>query len=101
MTTNSHRLDTAGTRFAVIGIGCRLPGGANDHRAFWTNLVDGKDCIIDTPASRYDVATLGCRDKAKPGRMVGGRGGYIDGFDEFDPAFFGISPREAAYMDPQ
>ncbi|MFD0272687.1 amino acid adenylation domain-containing protein [Kitasatospora sp. NPDC127111] len=88
-------------RIAVIGIGCRLPGGANDHRSFWQNLVDGKDCITPTPRSRYDVATLGSRDKTKPGRLVGGRGGYIDGFDEFDPAFFGISGREADHMDPQ
>ncbi|MFJ6139194.1 amino acid adenylation domain-containing protein [Kitasatospora sp. NPDC092286] len=86
---------------AIIGIGCRLPGGANDHRSFWRNLVDGKDCLTPTPRSRYDVATLGSRDKAKPGRLVGGRGGYIDGFDEFDPAFFGISGREADHMDPQ
>ena len=99
--TNSHRFETGGSRFAVIGIGCRLPGRANDHRAFWNNLVAGLSCITETPASRYDVATLGSRDQAKPGRLVGGRGGYIDGFDEFDPAFFGISPREAAYMDPQ
>ncbi|MFF1792682.1 amino acid adenylation domain-containing protein [Kitasatospora sp. NPDC058263] len=88
-------------RIAIIGIGCRFPGGASDHRSFWQNLVDGKDCITPTPRSRYDVATLGSRDKAKPGRLVGGRGGYIDGFDEFDPAFFGISGREADHMDPQ
>ncbi|MEU0517745.1 amino acid adenylation domain-containing protein [Streptosporangium sp. NPDC006007] len=88
-------------KIAIIGIGCRLPGGASDHRAFWRNLIDGKDCITRTPADRYDVTTLGSRDKSKPGRLVGGRGGYIDGFDEFDPAFFGISPREAEHMDPQ
>ncbi|MGW0705519.1 non-ribosomal peptide synthetase/type I polyketide synthase [Streptomyces sp. NPDC002643] len=88
-------------KIAIIGIGCRLPGGACDHRTFWQNLVEGKDCITPTPRSRYDVATLGSRDKAKPGRLVGGRGGYIDGFDEFDPAFFGISGREADHMDPQ
>ncbi|AXG79018.1 non-ribosomal peptide synthetase/type I polyketide synthase [Streptomyces paludis] len=88
-------------KIAVIGIGCRLPGGASDHRTFWQNLLDGKDCITATPRDRYDVTTLGSRDRTKPGRLVGGRGGYIDGFDEFDPAFFGISPREAAHMDPQ
>ncbi|MFD9532280.1 amino acid adenylation domain-containing protein [Streptomyces sp. NPDC060010] len=88
-------------KIALVGIGCRLPGGANDHRSFWRNLVEGKDCITATPTDRYDAAGLGSRDKAKPGRLVGGRGGYIDGFDEFDPAFFGISPREAHAMDPQ
>lgn len=88
-------------KIAIIGIGCRLPGSASDYRAFWQNLIDGKDCITRTPADRYDVTTLGSRDKSKPGRLVGGRGGYIDGFDEFDPAFFGISPREAEHMDPQ
>ncbi|GHH72827.1 hypothetical protein GCM10017673_28360 [Streptosporangium violaceochromogenes] len=88
-------------KIAIIGIGCRLPGGASDHRAFWRNLIAGKDCITPTPADRYDVTTLGSRDTSKPGRLVGGRGGYIDGFDEFDPAFFGISPREADHMDPQ
>ncbi|WP_328467272.1 non-ribosomal peptide synthetase/type I polyketide synthase [Streptomyces sp. NBC_00448] len=88
-------------RIAIIGIGCRFPGGARDHQGFWRNLIEGRDCITPTPADRYDVATLASRDAAKPGRLVGGRGGYIDGFDEFDPEFFGISPREAAHMDPQ
>lgn len=88
-------------KVAIIGMGCRLPGGASDHRTFWQNLMAGKDCITPTPPDRYDVTTLGSRFRDKPGRLVGGRGGYIDGFDEFDPAFFGISPREADHMDPQ
>ncbi|MFE6051402.1 amino acid adenylation domain-containing protein [Kitasatospora sp. NPDC056446] len=86
---------------AITGIGCRLPGHANDHRAFWRNLIEGRDCLTETPADRYDTGTLGSRDRAKPGRLIGGRGGYIDGFDTFDPDFFGISPREAEHMDPQ
>ncbi|MFJ3706195.1 MULTISPECIES: non-ribosomal peptide synthetase/type I polyketide synthase [unclassified Streptomyces] len=88
-------------KVAIVGMGCRLPGGASDHRTFWRNLMAGKDCITPTPPDRYDVGTLGSRYRDKPGRLVGGRGGYIDGFDEFDPAFFGISPREADHMDPQ
>ncbi|MFJ4963844.1 amino acid adenylation domain-containing protein [Streptomyces sp. NPDC088729] len=88
-------------KVAIVGMGCRLPGGASDHRTFWQNLVEGKDCIVPTPPDRYDIATLASRHRDKPGRLVGGRGGYIDGFDEFDPAFFGISPREADHMDPQ
>ncbi|MFE4053385.1 amino acid adenylation domain-containing protein [Streptomyces sp. YIM B13518] len=88
-------------KVAIIGMGCRLPGGASDYRTFWQNLLHGKDCIVPTPPDRYDITTLASQDQARPGRLVGGRGGYIDGFDEFDPAFFGISPREAAHMDPQ
>ncbi|KPC77280.1 hypothetical protein ADL27_48890, partial [Streptomyces sp. NRRL F-6602] len=79
----------------------RLPGGAGDHRAFWRNLLSGKDCLTPTPPDRYDAATLATRHRDKPGKLAAGRGGYIDGFDEFEPAFFGISPREADHMDPQ
>ncbi|GAA3854940.1 non-ribosomal peptide synthetase/type I polyketide synthase [Streptomyces sedi] len=93
--------DPESDRFAIVGIGCRFPGGANDHRSYWRNLLEGRDCLTPTPRDRYDVATLGSADRSKPGRLVGGRGGYIDGFDAFDPAFFGISPREAAQLDPQ
>ncbi|MFI9782915.1 amino acid adenylation domain-containing protein [Kitasatospora sp. NPDC051984] len=88
-------------RIAIIGIGCRFPGGVRDHRSFWRNLIEGRDCIVPTPADRYDTTTLASRDRAKPGRLIAGRGGYIDGVDEFDPEFFGISPREAHHMDPQ
>lgn len=91
----------AAQKVAIVGMGCRYPGHANDYESFWENIVGGKDCLVDTPKSRYNAANLYSKDKAKQGRLTGGRGGYIDGFDEFDPAFFGIGPREAEYMDPQ
>ncbi|MCX2729531.1 amino acid adenylation domain-containing protein [Saccharopolyspora sp. NFXS83] len=92
---------TPDDKIAIIGIGCRLPGGATGPDAFWRNLAGGKDCITPTPRDRYDVTTLSSRNPGKAGRLVGGHGGYVDGVDEFDPAFFGISPREAEHMDPQ
>ncbi|MDT0478281.1 beta-ketoacyl synthase N-terminal-like domain-containing protein, partial [Streptomyces sp. DSM 41014] len=61
-------------KVAIIGMGCRLPGGASDHRTFWRNLMAGKDCSTPTPPDRSDVTTLGSRVRAKPGRLVGGRG---------------------------
>ncbi|MDO6423884.1 hybrid non-ribosomal peptide synthetase/type I polyketide synthase [Saccharophagus degradans] len=93
--------NSSSEKIAVIGIGCRFPGGANNYTEFWQNILEGKDCLVDTPANRYNAESLYSKDKAKPGKLTGGRGGYIDGFDEFDPAFFGIGPREAEYMDPQ
>ncbi|MGW9367875.1 beta-ketoacyl synthase N-terminal-like domain-containing protein, partial [Streptomyces albidoflavus] len=40
--------DASTGKVAIIGIGCRLPGGAGDHRAFWRNLLSGKDCLTPT-----------------------------------------------------
>ena len=88
-------------KVAIIGIGCRYPGHANNYENFWENLINGKDCLEETPKDRYNAKNFYSKDKAKQGRLTGGRGGYIDGFDQFDPDFFGIGPREAEYMDPQ
>ena len=30
-------------RIAIIGIGCRFPGGVNDAESFWKLLVEGRD----------------------------------------------------------
>src|ERR1043166_877984 len=37
---------------AIIGIGCRFPGGANDPEAFWRVLRDGGDTVTAFPARR-------------------------------------------------
>lgn len=86
---------------AIIGIGCRLPGGANTPEQFWSNLSKGIDCITPIPEDRWNAKQFYSKSKEKPGKLLSRWGGYIDGAKEFDPAFFGISPREAACMDPQ
>ncbi|MFE2105353.1 acyltransferase domain-containing protein [Kitasatospora sp. NPDC059463] len=74
---------------AVVGIGCRFPGGP-DPSAFWRLLTEGGDAVGPVPAARRELLN----DRVR-------WGGFIDGIDRFDPLFFGISPREAVQMDPQ
>lgn len=40
---------------AVIGMGCRFPGGADSPSAFWRMLLGGRDAIVETPADRWEV----------------------------------------------
>ena len=86
---------------AIIGIGCRLPGGGNGPRSFWTLLENRQDAISEVPGDRWDVDDFFDDDPATPGKSATRWGGFLDQVDEFDPQFFGISPREAAQMDPQ
>jgi acyl transferase domain-containing protein/acyl carrier protein len=86
---------------AIIGMGCRLPGGADDPAQFWRLLTDGVDAITEVPEDRWHVRAFYDPDPATPGKTYAARGGFIRGVDEFDASFFGMSPREATRADPQ
>ncbi len=86
---------------AIVGIGCRFPGGVKDPAGFWRLLADGVDAISRIPADRFDVNHFFDSRPATPGRIMSDRGGFLDGLREFDADFFGISPREAERLDPQ
>ncbi len=96
----SERTGTA-EPVAVIGVGCRFPGGADGPDAFWRLLCDGRDTITEVPADRWPVEDYLTDDPATPGRTTTRWGGFLDRVDGFDPHFFGISGHEAARMDPQ
>jgi 1-acyl-sn-glycerol-3-phosphate acyltransferase len=89
------------TPVAIVGIGCRFPGGADSPVSFWQLLRDGVDAIADAPPDRLDLDRLYDPDPAKPGKMYMRRGGFVEGVDLFDASFFGISAREAVHIDPQ
>lgn len=86
---------------AIIGIGCRVPGGGNDPESFWRLMRDAVDAISRVPADRWDIDALYDSNPEAPGRIATREGGFLGAVDEFDSAFFGIAPREAAGMDPQ
>ena len=86
---------------AVIGVGCRLPGGILDLDSLYAALMQGRDAIVEVPAERWDVDAWFDPDPDAPGRMNTRWGGFLDGIDRFDPAFFELSAREAVSMDPQ
>jgi acyl transferase domain-containing protein len=86
---------------AIVGMGCRLPGGVNDAEAFWRLLRDGVDAVREIPADRWNAAASYDPDPSAPGKSVTKSGGFLDAIDGFDADFFGILPREAERMDPQ
>ncbi len=79
---------------AIIGMGCRFPGGANTPAEFWRVLHEGVDTITGIPPSRWDAS----RESFTP---IPHHGGFLHGVDQFDAPFFRISPREAEALDPQ
>lgn len=88
---------------AVIGIGCRFPGGVTNPDEFWNLLRDGRSGIVRVPGERWDADAFYTDDHTVPGTICSREGGFLTGWQpgEFDAEFFAISPREAAAMDPQ
>ncbi|EFL43486.1 non-ribosomal peptide synthetase/polyketide synthase Ta1 [Streptomyces griseoflavus Tu4000] len=88
---------------AVIGMSGRFPMARN-LREFWENLATGRDCVTEIPEDRWPLEGFYHPDRDEAvaaGLSYGKWGGFLDGFDEFDPLFFAISPQEAMSMDPQ
>ncbi|MEU2340134.1 SDR family NAD(P)-dependent oxidoreductase, partial [Streptomyces sp. NPDC013172] len=85
---------------AIVGMGCRFPGGVEDPDGFWQLVAGGSDAMSGFPANRgWDVDGLsGSGDADASFAPVGG---FLAGAADFDAEFFGISPREALGMDPQ
>ncbi len=80
---------------AIVGIGCRLPGGASSPQAFWDLLAAGRDAVVPLE-TRWNQ--LGVKPEESLPRWAAL---LTEPLDEFEPQFFGISPREARSMDPQ
>ncbi len=102
MVRRSKNVDETGvTPVAVIGMGCRLPGGIDSPELLWEALLRGDDLITEVPADRWDVDEYYDPEPGVPGRSVCKWGAFLDDVADFDPEFFGITEKEATAMDPQ
>jgi len=97
----SYRSDRSKESIAIIGIGCRFPGDADDCQSYWNLLSCGRDAIRQTPPERWNLDKFYAPGESRVGKTQSQWGGYVNQIDQFDPQLFGISPREAASMDPQ
>ena len=97
--TNGHKSHDP---IAILGMGCRFPGGVNSPDDLWQLLSDERDAVSEFPADRgWNLDALFGPDPDAPGATYVRAGSFVDNVGDFDAAFFGISPREAQAMDPQ
>jgi thioester reductase-like protein len=101
-----HKLSTSRDAWldepvAIVGMGCRFPGGANTPEEFWELLRNGVDATTEFPLERADARPFYDEDPDVPGKAYTTRGAFLGRVDRFEPEVFGISPREALGMDPQ
>ncbi|OLM31354.1 Malonyl CoA-acyl carrier protein transacylase [Pseudonocardia sp. Ae717_Ps2] len=84
---------------AIIGVDGVFPG-AGDVDRLWDVLVEGRDCLREVPADRWNLDEYYATDST-PGTVYLRRAGFVDDLEGFDASFFRVAPADAGWMDPQ
>ena len=84
------------SKLAIVGMSCRLPGGANSTELFWELMMDGRDVHTTIPPDRFDLTTHYDASGKIPNTTETPFGNFIDKPGFFDASFFNMSPREVS-----
>lgn len=91
---------TEQSKIAIVGMACRMPGGATTTEEFWQVLEKGLDVHRKIPADRFDADTHCDPTGKRMNTSLTPYGCFIDKPGLFDAPFFNMSPREALQTDP-
>lgn len=86
--------------FAVIGMGCRLPGNSDSPEEFWKMLQAGTDCVADIPWQRFNIQPL-FDPNPDENKCYVKEAALLDNAHLFDNRFFRMSESQARNVDPQ
>ncbi len=100
-TVDSADRSWADEPIAVVGLGCRFPGGIHDPESLWRFICEGRSAVGEVPQDRWKPFDNGSPEAQTALSETTRWGSFLTEIDAFDAEFFEISPREAAKMDPQ
>ncbi|MHA6326653.1 SDR family NAD(P)-dependent oxidoreductase [Roseivivax sp. CAU 1753] len=83
---------------AIVGMSALLPG-ANDLKAYWENLLDGRNAITEIPRHRWDWRIYFDEDPTAKDKIYSKWGGFLEDMP-FDPMRYGVPPRAIKALDP-
>ncbi|KAG4439443.1 hypothetical protein IFR05_005090 [Cadophora sp. M221] len=91
-----------GEPIAIVGTGCRFPGGASSPSKLWDMLLDKRDALRAIPMDRWNSDGFHHSNGERAGAL-NVKHAYLlkENVREWDASFFGINPREAEAVDPQ
>ncbi|KAF3806818.1 Prosolanapyrone synthase [Colletotrichum gloeosporioides] len=100
MTPSQHNRDPH-EPVAIIGMGCRWPGGVHDTSQFWEFLRDKTNGWKEFDGPRFSTQGFHHPSPDRPG-SISMKGAFLAKEDArlFDHAFFGMTGLEVETMDP-
>ena len=75
---------------AVVGLGCRFPGGISAPEALWQFLWDGECAVGEVPSERWLPFDDGSPEVGAALARTTRWGSFLDDIDAFDAEFFEI-----------
>ncbi|MFT6398233.1 MAG: acyl transferase domain-containing protein, partial [Bradymonadia bacterium] len=90
-----------GREIAIIGIGCRFGGGADDLQRFWQMQLEGRNAFETVPPDRWDITSLYDPNVRAADKTYADKGAFIQDITSFPAVFLQIPPRRVEVMDPQ